>query len=256
PVPPVHRPGGPGDGHGQHGGAARAPGGGDRRLGAGAAGEVPAGAAHAQGRAERGQRRRRGHAAVRRGRHHALLHKRGGPEGARRVQGEAPPRVRQVPAPPVTGRAFAIPLRTRFRGVTVREGMLVRGAAGWGEFSPFAEYGPAECARWWAACHEAAEVGWPAPVRDAVPVNATVPAVGPEEAARLVASSGCATAKVKVAERGQTEADDLARVEAVRDAIGPAGKVRVDVNGAWDVDTAVRMIRLLDRFDLEYVEQP
>jgi len=156
----------------------------------------------------------------------------------------------------VTGRAFAIPLRTRFRGVTVREGMLVRGAAGWGEFSPFAEYGPAECARWWAACHEAAEVGWPAPVRDAVPVNATVPAVGPEEAARLVASSGCATAKVKVAERGQTEADDLARVEAVRDAIGPAGKVRVDVNGAWDVDTAVRMIRLLDRFDLEYVEQP
>ncbi|MEY9212615.1 o-succinylbenzoate synthase [Thermobifida halotolerans] len=154
------------------------------------------------------------------------------------------------------GRAFAIPLRTRFRGVTVREGMLVRGAAGWGEFSPFAEYPPAECARWWAACHEAAEVGWPEPVRDRVPVNATVPAVGPEEAARLVAASGCATAKVKVAERGQTEADDLARVEAVRDAIGPSGKVRIDVNGAWDVDTAVRMIRALDRFGLEYVEQP
>ncbi|WP_394326772.1 o-succinylbenzoate synthase, partial [Thermobifida halotolerans] len=154
------------------------------------------------------------------------------------------------------GRAFAIPLRTRFRGVTVREGMLVRGAAGGGEFSPFAEYPPAECARWWAACHEAAEVGWPEPVRDRVPVNATVPAVGPEEAARLVAASGCATAKVKVAERGQTEADDLARVEAVRDAIGPSGKVRIDVNGAWDVDTAVRMIRALDRFGLEYVEQP
>ena len=156
----------------------------------------------------------------------------------------------------MTGRAFAIPLRTRFRGITVREGMLVRGAAGWGEFSPFAEYGPRECARWWAACYEAAELGWPAPVRDTVPVNATVPAVGPEEAARIVASSGCTTAKVKVAERGQREADDVARVEAVRDALGPRGRVRIDVNGAWDVDTAVRMIRLLDRFELEYVEQP
>lgn len=156
----------------------------------------------------------------------------------------------------MTGRAFAIPLRTRFRGITVREGMLVRGSAGWGEFSPFAEYGPRECARWWAACHEAAELGWPAPVRDTVPVNATVPAVRPEEAARIVASSGCATAKVKVAERGQSEADDVARVEAVRDALGRHGRLRIDVNGAWDVDTAVRMIRLLDRFDLEYVEQP
>jgi O-succinylbenzoate synthase len=61
---------------------------------------------------------------------------------------------------------------------------------------------------------------------------------------------------VKVAERGQGEGDDLARVEAVRDALGPGGRVRVDVNGAWDVDTAARMIRRLDRFDLEYVEQP
>ncbi|WP_243742438.1 o-succinylbenzoate synthase [Actinorugispora endophytica] len=147
-------------------------------------------------------------------------------------------------------------MRTRFRGVTVREGVLVRGAAGWGEFSPFPEYGAAECARWWAACREAAEDGWPEPVRDAVPVNATVPAVGPEEAARVVAGSGCGTAKVKVAEKGQVEADDLARVEAVRDAIGPGGRVRVDANGAWDVDTAVRVIGALDRFDLEYVEQP
>ncbi|MBV2364372.1 o-succinylbenzoate synthase [Streptomonospora nanhaiensis] len=153
-------------------------------------------------------------------------------------------------------RAFAVPLRTRFRGVTAREGLLVRGAAGWGEFSPFAEYGPRECARWWAACVEAAEEGWPDPVRAAVPVNVTVPAVGPEEAARIVAAGGCATAKVKVAERGQDPGEDMARVEAVRAAIGPAGRVRVDANGAWDVDTAVRMVRALDRFGLEYVEQP
>jgi O-succinylbenzoate synthase len=156
----------------------------------------------------------------------------------------------------VAGRAFAIPMRTRFRGVTRREGLLVRGAAGWGEFSPFAEYGPRECARWWAACREAAEDGFPAPVRDRVPVNATVPAVGPDEAARIVARSGCGTAKVKVAEAGQDPAEDIARVEAVRDAIGPGGRVRIDVNGRWEVDTALRMLAELRRFDLEYVEQP
>ncbi|GHC83378.1 o-succinylbenzoate synthase [Nocardiopsis terrae] len=157
---------------------------------------------------------------------------------------------------PAGGRAFAIGLRNRFRGVTVREGMLVRGPAGWGEFSPFAEYGPREASRWWAACHEAAHLGWPEPLRDRVPVNVTVPAVDPERAARIVADGGCATAKVKVAERGQDWRADVARVEAVRAAIGPSGRVRVDANGAWDVDTAVRMTRELDRFGLEYVEQP
>ncbi|MGH3239550.1 MAG: o-succinylbenzoate synthase, partial [Spirillospora sp.] len=147
-------------------------------------------------------------------------------------------------------------MRTRFRGVTRREGVLVRGPAGWGEFSPFAEYGPAECARWLAAAREAAFEGWPAPVRDRVPVNVTIPAVGPERAFAMAKESGCRTAKVKVAERGQSDDDDLARVEAVRDALGPDGRVRIDVNGAWDVDHAARMIRWLDRWELEYAEQP
>ena len=149
---------------------------------------------------------------------------------------------------------FAIPMRTRFRGVTLREGALVRGPAGWGEFSPFPEYGPAECARWLAAAHEAAEEGWPAPLRTRIPVNVTVPAVGPEAAHAIVAASGCRTAKVKVAEPGQGEADDLARVEAVRDALGPGGRVRIDANGAWTPDAAVRMIEALG--ELEYAEQP
>lgn len=153
-------------------------------------------------------------------------------------------------------RVYSIPMRTRFRGITQREGVLVRGPAGWGEFSPFAEYGPAECARWLAAAREAAYDGWPDAVRDRVPVNVTIPAVDPERAHAMTRASGCRTAKVKVAERGQGDADDLARVEAVRDAIGPDGRVRVDVNGGWDVDHAARMIRSLDRFGLEYAEQP
>jgi O-succinylbenzoate synthase len=155
-----------------------------------------------------------------------------------------------------TLRAFAIPMRTRFRGITVREGALLHGPTGWGEFAPFAEYGPRESSRWLASAIESATIGWPAPVRDRVGVNVTVPAVDPERAHAIVAGSGCRTAKVKVAERGQAEADDIARVEAVRDAIGPDGRVRVDANGGWDVDTAARMLRRLNAFGLEYAEQP
>jgi o-succinylbenzoate synthase len=153
-------------------------------------------------------------------------------------------------------RAFAIPMPVRFRGVTVREGALIEGPAGWGEFSPFAEYGPRECARWLASALEAATGGWPEPVRNQIPVNVTVPAVGPEQAIRIVAGSGCQTAKVKVAERGQAEAEDVERVEAVREALGPAGKIRVDANGAWDARQAERMLRRLAAFGLEYAEQP
>jgi O-succinylbenzoate synthase len=154
--------------------------------------------------------------------------------------------------------AWSIGMRTRFRGITVREGLLLRGAVGWGEFSPFLEYDDEVAAPWLRAAHEAADLGWPEPLRDEVPVNVTVPAVGPEDAARIVRDGGCRTAKVKVAEPGQSLADEQARLEAVRDALGPEGRVRVDANGMWSVDDAVRRIPLLDRAagGLEYVEQP
>jgi O-succinylbenzoate synthase len=154
---------------------------------------------------------------------------------------------------------YSIPMRTRFRGITTREGLLLRGPAGWGEFSPFLEYDSRVSAPWLQAAREAAETGWPAPLRDRVPVNVTVPAVGPEAAARIVRDSrGCRTAKVKVAEPGQTLADEQARLEAVRDALGPVGRIRVDANGLWDVDAAVRALTALDHAagGLEYAEQP
>jgi o-succinylbenzoate synthase len=155
-----------------------------------------------------------------------------------------------------TLRAFAIPMPTRFRGTTLRAGALLQGPAGWGEFSPFPDYGPRECARWLACALEAAAYGWPAPVRDRVPVNVTVPAVGPEQAHAIVAGSGCRTAKVKVAEPGQPSSADVDRVAAVRDAIGPGGKVRVDANGGWNVDEAAKVLADLAPFELEYAEQP
>ncbi|MGE5718830.1 MAG: o-succinylbenzoate synthase [Nocardioidaceae bacterium] len=150
-------------------------------------------------------------------------------------------------------------MRTRFRGITDREGMLLRGPAGWGEFSPFLEYDAWVAAPWLRCAREAAFDGWPAPLRSSVPVNVTVPAVGPDQAAAIVrASNGCRTAKVKVAEPGQSRAEEQARLEAVRDALGPAGRIRIDVNGGWAVDEAVAAIGVLDRAagGLEYVEQP
>ena len=157
-----------------------------------------------------------------------------------------------------SARVYAIPMRTRFRGITMREGMLIEGPAGWGEFCPFADYDDRESASWLATTIEQCTEGWPEPVRDRIPVNCIVPVVSPERAHDITANSGCRTAKVKVADHPDSLAEDLARVEAVRDALGPDGAVRVDANGVWDVDTAVVHIRQLDKAagGLEYVEQP
>ena len=155
-------------------------------------------------------------------------------------------------------RVFSIPMRVRFRGISVREGMLIRGDAGWGEWSPFLEYDSSESLPWLRCAEEAAAGDWPEPVRDRVPVNVTVPVLSPEEAYALVARSGCGTAKVKVADVTSSLAEDQARLEAVRDALGPGGRIRVDANGAWDVDTALASLKVLERAaaGLEYVEQP
>jgi O-succinylbenzoate synthase len=152
---------------------------------------------------------------------------------------------------------FKLPMTTRFRGVTSREGVLVFGDAGVGEFSPFWDYDATESAIWLGAALEAADIGPPAALRDRVQVNCTVPAIDPERAAAIVrGSSGCRTAKVKVAERGQTLDDDVARVAAVRAALGPEGRVRVDANGGWSVAEAIAALRELSQFELEYAEQP
>jgi O-succinylbenzoate synthase len=134
--------------------------------------------------------------------------------------------------------------------------MLWRGDAGWAEWSPFEDYHGAEVLPWLRAADEAAELGWPPPVRSEVTVNCTIPAVGPAEAHRLAVESGCRTAKVKVAEPGQSLGADLDRVEAVRAALGRDGRVRVDANGGWDLEAAERSVVELSRFELEYVEQP
>ncbi|TWP34664.1 o-succinylbenzoate synthase [Leekyejoonella antrihumi] len=172
----------------------------------------------------------------------------------------ATPRRRDVP--PLVDvldglRVVSIPLHTKFRGVTHREIALLQGPTGWGEFSPFLEYEPHEASRWLASAIASAWEDWPAPVRDQVAINATVPAVAADRVASVLSHyDGCRTAKVKVAEAGQTLQQDVDRVAAVRATMGPDARIRVDANGGWTVDEARTALSRLCAYDLEYAEQP
>ncbi|EAR24660.1 O-succinylbenzoate synthase [marine actinobacterium PHSC20C1] len=156
-----------------------------------------------------------------------------------------------------TARVVSLPMTSRFRGIDQREALLFRGPQGWSEFSPFVEYGDEEASTWLMAAIDYAWNETPPLKRDHIYVNATVPAVDADLVeAVLERFDGCRTAKVKVAEPGHTLADDVARVAEVRRVMGPAGRIRVDANGAWTVDEAERAVHALAEFDLEYVEQP
>jgi o-succinylbenzoate synthase len=149
----------------------------------------------------------------------------------------------------------ALPMRVRFRGITTRELALIDGPAGWGEFGAFLEYEAAEAAAWLAAGIEAAYRQPPPVRRGRIPINATVPAVAADRVGEVLARfPGARTAKVKVAEPGQTLTDDVDRVYAVRELVAT---VRVDANGGWSVEEATTAVRALTADGpLEYIEQP
>lgn len=157
---------------------------------------------------------------------------------------------------------FALRLRRPFRGIDVREGMLVPGPSGWGEFAPFDDYDDAGAARWLDACLEAAYGTWPEACRSQIAVNAIIPACTADTASLLareaVQVQGCTTVKVKV---GGPLAEDEARVAAIRDALDTllgrgAGAIRLDANGAWTLDEASTALHRLSAYGIEYVEQP
>jgi O-succinylbenzoate synthase len=156
-----------------------------------------------------------------------------------------------------TAVVVSVPLNVRFRGVEHREALLVRGPQGWGEFCPFLEYGPDESARWLACAIETAWEPAPEARRDRIPVNATMPAVGPERVPEVLGRSrgSVREVKIKVAEKGQSLADDVARVRAVRRA-APDAVLKMDANGGWDHREALEALRALAEFEPAYVEQP
>lgn len=150
----------------------------------------------------------------------------------------------------------SLPMRVRFRGITHREVLLLGGPAGWSEFSPFPEYDDDESAPWLRCAIEAGWQGFPDPVRGTVPVNATVPAVPTSGVESVLAAFDAAhTVKIKVAEKGQTLHDDVARVAEVRRLL-PGAALRVDANAGWTHEQALEALEALAGFDLQYAEQP
>ena len=155
-------------------------------------------------------------------------------------------------------RVVALPMKTKFRGLQIRETALIQGSAGWGEFAPFIEYDARESIPWLESAIEAATTNFPSGMRSSIPVNATIPASDDEGEIEKILSwyPGVNTVKIKV---GTGIREDLVRIARVRKHV-PNAKIRVDVNGSWNVDDAVFNIRTIygevaGTF-LEYVEQP
>jgi O-succinylbenzoate synthase len=155
-----------------------------------------------------------------------------------------------------TMRVVALPMKTNFRGVTVREVALFKGENGWGEFSPFLEYDDQESSQWLASAIEAATRPRPARLREVIPVNGTIPATNDKKVIdELVASyAGVNTYKVKV---GENLSEDIARLARIR-SLGRKVKIRIDVNGLWSVDQALTNLYAFyeNVGPFEYVEQP
>ena len=158
--------------------------------------------------------------------------------------------------------AFGLPLARPFRGITVREGMLIEGPSGWGEFAPFDDYSDQAAGLWLHSAVEAAYGTWPTPGCASITVNAIIPEVVPDEVHALaraaVVDQGCTTIKVKV---GESLADDELRVGAIREILDEllgrgVGAIRIDANGRWSARQAVTALKHLSSFGLEYVEQP
>jgi O-succinylbenzoate synthase len=151
-----------------------------------------------------------------------------------------------------TLRVISLPTKTNFRGISIREVALFKGPHGWGEFSPFLEYGDAEAAQWLASAVEAATTPPPQLFRTSVAVNGTIPALNdPAQLKRVVDSfPGVKSFKVKV---GNDPAEDLARVNTIRE-LKPQAKIRIDINGLWSVQQAEEFLNSVG--EIEYVEQP
>ncbi|MTA59135.1 MAG: o-succinylbenzoate synthase [Actinobacteria bacterium] len=155
-------------------------------------------------------------------------------------------------------RVVSLPLRTKFRGLNDREMVLFEGPNGWAEWSPFVEYEAEEAAAWLAAAIEFAYGNLPTLNRKSIPVNATLPAVAPDQVAKVLGRFGSfKTVKIKVAEKGQTTTDDLARIAQVME-LYPHAKIRLDANGGYQVDEALELSKELVKrsVPLEYLEQP
>ena len=157
-----------------------------------------------------------------------------------------------------SARVVSVPLRTKFRGISERELLLFEGPNGWSEWAAFPEYSDDEAASWLAAAIEWGFAELPRTKRNSVYVNAILPAVPQEEVAKILARAGkFKTVKIKVAEKGQGLALDLARILEVQ-RLYPDAKLRLDANGGFEIPQALELLHKLSHegIELEYFEQP
>lgn len=157
-----------------------------------------------------------------------------------------------------TLQVLSLPTRTNFRSVTKREVALFKGPNGWGEFSPFLEYEAEEASHWLGAGIEAAFGQLPLTNRNEIEINATLPSVDTKIDVENILSwyPGCKVVKIKVG----TDLDfDIQRIENAL-AVNPNYKIRLDVNGLWNVKQAEDAVaQIIDRVGIEkiqYIEQP
>jgi O-succinylbenzoate synthase len=155
-----------------------------------------------------------------------------------------------------TLRVIALPMKTKFRGISVREVALIKGSYGWGEFSPFLEYDDAESAPWLASAIEAASTPKPELYRSSVAVNGTIPATNDKKVIDdlITSYSSVKTYKVKV---GDNLSEDIVRLARIR-SLGRKVNIRIDVNGLWSVEQALTNLYAFyeNVGPFEYVEQP
>jgi O-succinylbenzoate synthase len=146
---------------------------------------------------------------------------------------------------------FSVALRHPVLGVTSRSGFLIEGEAGWAEWSPLPSWSREEGETAHRGALETAGSAFPPIIQASVEINTMIPRVAPDIAARMAVAAGCRTVKVKV---GDLEGE--ARIRAVREAVGPATHIRLDANGSWDLEQAIRSLDVLARYDIELVEDP
>ena len=150
---------------------------------------------------------------------------------------------------------LAIPTKTNFRGINLREVVIFRGPFGYSEFSPFIEYSNIESTNWMRAALEAAYKPKPELKQKTVKINATLPKVDLDKVKNILnLYPGAKTIKIKV-----DSFNEDAKLVAKALEYSPNSQIRLDVNGGWDLQRAGENIEKFDQefgTQIEYYEQP
>lgn len=148
---------------------------------------------------------------------------------------------------------FRVELTDAMRGNSFREGVLIKGDYGWSEFAPFPHHTIEHSTRWLQAALEMAWTKLPDPKTETIEVNAISTSPLSEKAIEIIEASGCKTIKIKLAGSDlKKDLDFLAEILNYKQNM----VFRIDFNGCLNVEDAAKYCNELNKFNVEYVEQP